>query len=410
MKILLVAYACEPERGSEPGVGWNTAWHLAEEHDVFVITRKNNQTAIERHLSLTPRPQLHFAYHDLKWALRFKRGSAMVYPYHYLWQLTVGQVAASLHARHRFNAAHQITLGSFRYPTTLKSLGIPVILGPLGGAEEPPLRLWAGLGARGIAFEALRWFANRTATFDPLVRRSLSESALVLAASPDGGQFISRHYPVSNVKIIPAIAVTHQPPDPVGTEKAASKTLRALFVGRLVPWKGCHLALQAIRGALDLGSAVTLTVLGRGPDRSRLDRLVDRLALASHVSFVDRVPRLEDVGRMYSQHDVLLLPSLHDSGGMAVIEAMASSMPVVCLGIGGPSFSVTSEVGFTAAPTNPQEAVKAMAIALSTLAQDSGLRSRMNNQARQRAMTTFSWPARAKQFTAIYQDCIANRH
>jgi hypothetical protein len=73
--VLLSAYACEPGKGSEPGIGWNLARHLAEHHEVWVLTRTNNRPAIEAELARNPVPGLHFVYHDLPpWARFWKRG------------------------------------------------------------------------------------------------------------------------------------------------------------------------------------------------------------------------------------------------------------------------------------------------------------------------------------------------
>ena len=73
MKLLLSAYACEPDRGSEPGVGWHWVLELAGlGHDVWVLTRTNNQQAIQRaspHLR-----NIHFIYYDLPhWLATLKR-------------------------------------------------------------------------------------------------------------------------------------------------------------------------------------------------------------------------------------------------------------------------------------------------------------------------------------------------
>ena len=51
MKLFLSAYACEPDKGSEPGIGWNTALELAKYHEVHVLTRANNLPSIEAALS-----------------------------------------------------------------------------------------------------------------------------------------------------------------------------------------------------------------------------------------------------------------------------------------------------------------------------------------------------------------------
>ena len=74
MKILLSAYACEPNKGSEPAVGWNWARTLVGQgHSVHVITRSNNRTAIEPAIEREQLP-LAVSYYDLPaWCRRWKR-------------------------------------------------------------------------------------------------------------------------------------------------------------------------------------------------------------------------------------------------------------------------------------------------------------------------------------------------
>ena len=55
LRVLLSAYACEPGKGSEPGVGWNWVKQLARHEDVWVLTRSNNRGAIEQALRSEPR-------------------------------------------------------------------------------------------------------------------------------------------------------------------------------------------------------------------------------------------------------------------------------------------------------------------------------------------------------------------
>ena len=93
MKLALVAYACSPGQGSEPGVGWNVATTLAEEHDVWVFTRANNRRQIEEGMPPHLAGRLRFVYHDLPGLRRLKRLPFGLYPYHYSWQMTVGAVA-----------------------------------------------------------------------------------------------------------------------------------------------------------------------------------------------------------------------------------------------------------------------------------------------------------------------------
>ena len=75
LKVLISAYACEPHKGSEPGVGWNWARQIAEFAEVWVITRANNREIIEEEFKRNPVSNLHFIYVDLPKSLRFwKKG------------------------------------------------------------------------------------------------------------------------------------------------------------------------------------------------------------------------------------------------------------------------------------------------------------------------------------------------
>ena len=85
-KVLLSAYACEPNRGSEPGVGWNWAIEIAKRgHDVVVLTRKNNREVIESNEN-TPF-NLNFIYYDLPSSLMWLKKVFGVQLYYFLWQI-----------------------------------------------------------------------------------------------------------------------------------------------------------------------------------------------------------------------------------------------------------------------------------------------------------------------------------
>lgn len=73
-RVLLSCYACEPDKGSEPGVGWNWALAMSEKFKVRVLTRSNNQNAIRQALLDIQKPNLSFLYYDLpQWVLTLKK-------------------------------------------------------------------------------------------------------------------------------------------------------------------------------------------------------------------------------------------------------------------------------------------------------------------------------------------------
>lgn len=107
---------------------------------------------------------------------------------------------------------------------------------------------------------------------------------------------------------------------------------RLLFLGRLEKYKGVQHILMALKHLND--DEVRLQVVGDGPYRRELEALTLRLGLSQQVSFLGRVHGLGLLG-ILSNCDVLVLPSSYESLPLSVLEAMASSMPVICSRITG---------------------------------------------------------------------------
>ena len=90
MKILLSAYACEPNTGSEPNVGWNWALGLSDlGHNVTVITRKNNESKIKRFLSNKIKNKINFIYYDLPTWLQYLKKKKFFFFIYLLLSLAV---------------------------------------------------------------------------------------------------------------------------------------------------------------------------------------------------------------------------------------------------------------------------------------------------------------------------------
>ena len=149
MKLLLSAYACEPDRGGESGVGWHWALELARlRHDVWVLTRANNQQAIQR---ASPNlPNVRFIYYDLpNWLAKLKKKAPILQFYYLLWQWGAYRTARELHRQEQFDLVQHLTFGVFRHPSFMGRLGIPFIFGPVGGGERAPFRLRMDYGVKG---------------------------------------------------------------------------------------------------------------------------------------------------------------------------------------------------------------------------------------------------------------------
>ena len=390
MRILLSAYACAPGEGSEPAVGWNWATTLARHgYDVCVITRANNRDAIEATCRANPQSGLTFLYYDLPhWARWWKKGRRGIYLYYFLWQLGAYLQARHLVRKVKFDYVHHITLSAFRNPSFMAFLGIPFIFGPVGGGERTPLRLRATFPWRGKVLDCLRDIANVVAKSDPLLRACLKRSRLILCKTSQTARLIPPAY-ASRVRVRLEIGTANVPSASVPQGKTGE--LRVLYIGRLIYWKGVHLALRAFAEFRRHHPLATFTIVGDGREREWVHRLADRLLLNGCVRWLNWIPHNE-VSRLYDSHDVLLFPSLHDSGGSVVLEALSRSLPVICLDLGGPAETVNQGCGrvIMTGQRGEAEIVTSLALALSELVEDPSLLSKLREGAAQRARE-FSW-------------------
>jgi len=394
MKILLAAYACEPARGSEPGVGWNWALALVRRgHEVWVLTRRNNQTCIEAALERWHEPyasRLHFIYYDLpRWAAWWKRGGRGVHLYYSLWQRGIVGVARAAHLQQRFDVVHHLTFGVWRQPTLLHRLGIPCIFGPVGGGEMAPWPLVHGMPSlRARVSEYLRFAVNVVSLLNPGLRRCFASSPWIIAKTRETAAWIARAGGEATVSLEIGIA-----PERIVDESPTRHPgrLDCLYAGRLIALKGIHLALLALARATQAGVDVRFTVVGNGPLRGTLEAMSDALGIGPKVVFCGQLSQAELYAK-YREHDLLLFPSLHDSSGNVVLEAFASGLPVLCLQLGGPAEMVDASCGraVEARRGSQQEVIEGLAASLIDFAGSPELLLRLREGARKKAVGA-SW-------------------
>lgn len=409
-RILLSAFACQSHRGSEQGVGWSWACALADAGlDVHVITRARNREAVERGLAergsgTNPR----FSYYDLpRWCRWVERGGRAPRLYYVLWQFGVFALARRLCREHRFDAVHHITFGVFRNPTLSGALGLPFVFGPVGGGERAPLAMRRGYPLRGHLADALRDVANGYARIDPLMRPVYRRAGVILCRTEETLRRIPRPYRakctvMSELGVEPTLMRSDLPPE------RASGRFKVLFVGRLLYWKGLHLGLRAFAELRRSCPGAELTIVGSGRDAAWYRGLSRALGVEAAVTWVAWTER-ETVIAMYRNHDAFLFPSLHDSGGTVVLEALACGLPVVCLALGGPKVLVDETCGFRVPARAPRTAVAALAEALGRLARDPALARAMSAAAVERARREFSWDVKVRRMERVYRQIAAGR-
>ncbi len=356
MSILVFAYACEPNRGSEPGAGWDWARLLATLDETCVITRANNAEVIERALpDLPERDRLSFVYVDLPpWAMFWKKGPRGARIYYLLWQLAALSTAKRLQRDRTFDLVWHLTLANLWMGSLAPLTGGTFVFGPAGGGAGAPLSLLPSLGIRGALYEIARSTVTAGARYlNPLARLAWRRADLLLVQNPESLQWLPaahRH----KAEVFPNALVTRAPTLPDRARPRTPPTL--LYAGRLLPFKGVSLALRA----LELLPEWRLIVCGSGPDERRLRRLALRANLQDRIEFRGWVGQEELARVMREEADVFVFPSLHDQAPLVVAEATTAGLPVVCLNRGGAKLlgGRAIRVG------SPQETAEALAEAI----------------------------------------------
>jgi glycosyltransferase involved in cell wall biosynthesis len=398
------AYACEPNKGSEPADGWNWALQMSRWHDVWVLTRANNRPSIESAPQAAGQGHLHWAYFDLpRWACFWKKGSRGIQAYYYLWQMAAWRMGARLHREIGFDLLHHVTFGKYWVPSYLGLLPVRSILGPIGGGESTPKELEGRFSQEGCRFERKRNLVRRLADLDPVLRATMRRVGVVAATTEESKRRIER-LGASRVVIEPQFGMNDDEFDffgrfPLRTERP----FRLISIGRLLHWKGFHWGLQAFARFHRVCPESEYWIVSSGPEAGNLKQLAAELGIAQSVTFWGRLPELADVYDKLAQADVLVHPAAHEAFGNVCLEALAAGRPVICLDAGGPALQVTEECGFKAPVASEEQALSAMAGAMEKLYRNPELLGRMGVAARERARTHFNWARKGERMNALYE-------
>jgi glycosyltransferase involved in cell wall biosynthesis len=402
LRVLLSAYACEPGKGSEPGVGWHWAIQAARHHDVWVLTRENNRDVIESAIDPAFEPHLRFQYYDLPaWVRRWKRGALGLRAYYVLWQLGVLGVARRLHREVGFDVVHHVTFNSLDVPGFLWRVGPPFVWGPVGGGQESAVALRAYFGRRWLR-ERLRTLRKRAARLNPLVRAAVRRSAAILVANED----TARRLPASSSarwvrELETAVVLPGRPSPPRSRDRADPFTV--LWVGGLILLKAPRLALDALAELKQRGVAFRANFVGTGELEGAMREWARALGLDAQVSMVGRAP-YADMSTWYARSDAFLFTGLHDTSGNVVLEAMSHGLPVVTLDQHGAGEMVDADCGLKVRIVKREQVVADLASSLARLAADPDLSRRLGEAGRRRVEREYTWDRKGDLLRSLYAE------
>jgi len=405
-RILLSAFACEPYKGSEPEVGWQWAMQMARFHDVTVFTQTKYQPVVESGLKDLPanQPKPEFAYFDLHPVLqKLQEFGLGLRIYYVLWQKRAQAEIRRMHEKKPFDLLHHVTFAAFRYPAAIWGHGVPCIWGPVGGIESvpPPLLPWRH--PVWLVVEAFRNFSNfvQASRYNQLPKRAAASDRVLVSTA-------EMHRALAKLgfesQLMPTIGLKTGEL-PFRSHERGPGPLRLLYVGKLIMLKGIDLALKALSIS---GTNATLTLIGTGNYLSAAKQLTKEFGLENRVFFRGQLTR-DQVLALYPEFDVMIFPSLHDTGGYSVIEAMFNEVPVICLDCGGPAMAVQPGCGIKVPIGVRKQVTEGLASAIRQYDQDRQLLFAHGKAARKSILEHYDWDQKGIQMNEVYEQVLTRQ-
>lgn len=400
--ILASAYAVNPCKGSEDGMGWNFIYQIARFHRVIAVTRENNREAIEKFMRENPDElytRMRFVYFDLPYYQRFwKKGSRGAMLYFWLWQKGLPGFVKKQNLQ--FDIVHNVNFHNDWTPSYLWKLEKPFVWGPVGHHPLIPAQYLKAYSKQQLIKEYATWLVKLLFwKFSPALKKTRSHASHVLCMNSEAPAALRLQ--AEQFSFMPSVAS-----EDFGFNRSFKKNFTLISVGRFVPLKGFDLSILSFAAFVNSLPPETrnncrLVLVGSGPEESLLKRMTIENHIENHVVFIDWVKRSQLL-KLYQEASVFLFPS-HEGAGMVVSEALSSGLPVICLNNSGPGEFISSDCGIAVKHQNYEQTVSALTEAITQLYSSPRQLAQMSANARARYESHFNWNRRGDTLKTIYE-------
>lgn len=331
---------------------------------------------------------------------RFERFNAMAKPSYINYYFSVRTwIKKALQNGKKFDVIHQMTPAALRYPSPAVGFNIPFIHGPVQGSLETPD------GFKKECQESVSWYMKLRnidrlrLKYDPILRKSIQSTAVILVGSDYAKELVSLAQP-NKTEILVHLNIDGIVEHP---EKSSPQrnSLRLLHVGRIVRTKGLIDSIRAI-AQIDRNIKITMDVIGEGENLQICKEEAVNLGINNLIYFHGKQPRnvVED---FYAKSDVLIFPSFREPAGGVVIEAMRHGLPVIATNVGGPGYYVNQSCGFNVEALNPQQLANDLALSIEKIARDTCLFRHLQKGAYKRAQELGNFDLKLGKLLDIYK-------
>ena len=348
LKILINAYACSPNWGSEPGMAWNWITNIAKHCRCFVITEGEWRNEIEEALKTHPlRENITFFYNPVPQKVRdmcWNQGDWRFYYYYRKWQKSTLKLAEQICKEHNIDITHQLNMIGFREPGLLwKIKGVKHVWGPIGSMGEIPLQFLQDLPLKVRLKQSLKNFITRYQIKHSPVKDAIKNCDALIAALDVTRDQIKKNYGIE----VPVIGETGlKPNDGYKHAECTGRPIELLWVGRFIPTKKLSIALEALAKVKNPND-FRLHIVGNGTDEEvqQYKSLAKELGVNGICTWYGKIPN-EQVQRMMREKDLFFFTSVFEGGPHVILESITNNIPILCFNTCGQGVVVDESIGY----------------------------------------------------------------
>lgn len=414
MRVLLSSIACHPEHGSEAAVGWKAATALAKRHHVHVITSESNRRSIEQFIEANGirNPSFTFFGTDKPYCENRFIARAQSWLRYAAWTRESLHQTRRLAAVTNFDIVHQVTFSTCRVASPLWKLGLPTVVGPVGGGESTPWICLNSMSKTQRLYEIGRAAANMLMPFSRTLRRSAAKTGIFIASNQPTRRMLRRlGAKESDIVSLPVVFFTDDQVEEAVSrsrqKRVEEKGLRLFASGILEGRKGIALVLHGMHIAATRGLQCEITIPSQGPELGYLRNLTKKLGLESAVKFPDTFSRQKYWENLRAA-DIYVMPSLRDNCPATLLEAMLSGCAPIVADCNGPGEMVPADAGIKIPPACPHEMAECIANALIELDADRETLRDLGKRAEAHVRRTFTENRYLQVIGDAYQRAIAH--
>lgn len=404
LSLLINAYACSPNMGSEPGMAWNWCVNLAKYCELHIITEGEFRNKIEAALPTLPqRKNMHFYYNPVSEEIRkmcWNQGDWRFYKYYKEWQWKTYLIAKDICKENHINILHQLNMIGFREPGYLwKIPDIPFVWGPVDAKESFPLAYLEGASLKTKLFIQLKnaitkWQLQHAKR----VRLAVKRASCVISASSNSQQAFKKYYQINSPLLNETGCYIQEHPI---IDKSKKEYFDILWVGKLDFRKQLSLALRSI--AATKNPHIKLHIVGGG-NNFIYQTLAKELGIESQCKWYGAISH-EEVQTIMQKSDIFFFTSVAEGTPHVVLEAIGNNLPVVCFDTCGQGDSINEKVGRKIKLSNPNLSSQQFAMILNELENNRDILKEMSENCKEK-QKELSWDRKAQQMIKLYEQTL----